>query len=100
MDSVIPRHAVVLLGGHDDIAYLRCGHFCLSRAATHCCACAASRSQCRLCRPWPASTGGAAPSPPAPEVKAATAGGFARVATGSTSGGEQQAPADRSYRTR
>jgi len=55
MDTAIPPHAVVLLAGNDDIGCLPCGHFCLSRAATHCCACAASRSPCRLCRPWPAS---------------------------------------------
>jgi hypothetical protein len=87
MDSAIPRHAVVLLGSHDDIAHLACGHFCLSRAATQCCACAARPAQCRLCRPWPASTG-AAPSPRTADVKAATAGGFARVSPESASGGE------------
>ena len=100
MDSAIPRHAVVLLVGDDDIAYLACGHFCLSRAATHCCACAASASQCRLCRPWPASTGGAWPAPRATDVTAATAGGFAHVSTGSTSSGEYEAPTDRPHRTR
>jgi hypothetical protein len=87
MDTAIPPHAVVLLGGNDDIADLTCGHFCLSRAATHCCACAASRSQCRLCRPWPASCSDAPPFPRAAEVKAATGSGFAaHLSAGSTSG--------------
>jgi hypothetical protein len=54
MVTGIPPHAVVVLGDDDDLACLPCGHFCLARPATgRCCACAASRSACQLCRPTP-----------------------------------------------
>ena len=67
MDAAVPRLAVVVLGCNEDIAFLACGHFCLSRTTTRCCACDAPTSPCRLCRPSVAN--GRVAARPTPTVK-------------------------------